>query len=197
MERFSDLNETVYYEDEDHDIERVYGWYDDIDGFLDYLKGLQDDYSQWNGDYCDTWGFFEDNGFDDNQIHDYVEKNLRKVLDDFECLRSSTITLYRLVEVKDEDDVDRTELGRHWSISMDGVLGFIKNQGSYDGYKKCVLVGRTEIENIDWASRTLQFMNGYSFENEYPVVNDYDVDIVEEHMFDTIEEVYEWARSLQ
>lgn len=199
MERFSDLDEHIYYEGEPHSIEQVYEWYHDVESFVSLLEELSTDYSRWHGDYADIWENFEMNGWDYDHIYSFVFETLQNVLGMYEdkYSYSDTIRLYRLIEVKDESEIDTEETGRHWSDNMDGVLGFIKNQGSWEGYEQALLVATTDIDNIDWVSRTMQFLCGYDFEDEYPVIDDSALEIEEKRMFHSVEDMEEWARSLQ
>ena len=197
MERFRDLNETVYYEGEPHGMDTVYQWRMYPEELIELLESLSEDFSRWNGDYCDIWENFELNGWGYDRIYKEVTDCLQKVIDSYESLPydDSEITIYRLLQVGGKSEIDLVDTGRHWSMTLEGVYGFISTQGWYNGMSGVLLKGTTSIDNIDWVSRALQFLCGYDFEDEYPVIDDSHINNIEQIEFRSLEEFKGYVRN--
>lgn len=196
MERFSDLDERTYHEDEPHGMDTVYQWNTYPEELIELLESLSEDFSRWDGSYCDIWENFKDNEWDYDRIYEEVTECLQKVIDSYESLPygTSKITIYRLLQVEDRSEIDLVDTGRHWSMTLEGVCGFISNQGWYDGMVSVLLKGTTDIDNIDWVARVLQFLCGYDFEDEYPVINDSDIHDIEQIEFGSLKEFKDYVR---
>jgi len=120
-------------------------------------------------------------------IHDYeYRENLENSYDELKKLTvNNTIKAYRLLNVDDINDIDKNNLGKHFTTDKQNVtsddflekIGVIDFQGNYNYEKFFVVEVETNINNVDWY-KTFDNRINYYGEDEINFINDKDLKII-------------------
>ena len=120
-------------------------------------------------------------------IHDYeYRENLENSYDELKKLTvNNTIKVYRLLNVDDINDIDKNNLGKHFTTDKQNVtsddflekIGVIDFQGNYNYEKFFVVEVETNINNVDWY-KTFDNRINYYGEDEINFINDKDLKII-------------------
>ena len=106
-------------------------------------------------------------------------------------IKNNTIKAYRLLNVDDINNIDKNNLGKHFTTDKENTtsedflekIGVIDSDGYYDYEKFFVVEVETNINNIDWYKTFNNRINYYG-EDEINFINDKELKII------NIEEIY-------
>ena len=120
-------------------------------------------------------------------IHDYeYRENLENSYDELKKLTiNNTIKVYRLINVDDINDIDKNNLGKHFTTDKQNTtsddflekIGVIDFQGNYNYEKFFVVEVETNINNVDWY-KTFDNRINYYGEDEINFINDKELKII-------------------
>ena len=120
-------------------------------------------------------------------IHDYeYRENLENSYDELKKLTIiNTIKVYRLINVDDINDIDKNNLGKHFTTDKQNTtsddflekIGVIDFQGNYNYEKFFVVEVETNINNVDWY-KTFDNRINYYGEDEINFINDKELKII-------------------
>lgn len=107
----------------------------------------------------DVTGAFDDYNEDPDDIHasysrdNYIEK-IDMYVDKYNTLKNEKfVTIYRLIKLNSIDDLDTTNIGKHWSFEKSGVGAYGEqhpNRGMMSTGEPFVLEAEVNPKNIDW-----------------------------------------------
>jgi hypothetical protein len=112
--------------------------YDNIDGVSDAFDDYKEDPDNIQASYS------RDNYIE--RIDMYVDK-YNKLKNEY------NITIYRLIKLNSIDDLDLTNIGKHWSFEQDGVGAYGEQHPNRDMMstgKPFILEAEVSPKNIDW-----------------------------------------------
>ena len=126
------------------------------------------------------------NYFMNKNLNYELQENLENSYDELKNLiRNNTIKAYRLLNVDDINDIDKNNLGKHFTTDKENTtsddflekIGVIDFEGNYNYKKFFVVEVETNINNIDWYKTFNNRINYYG-EDEINFINDKELKII-------------------
>lgn len=126
------------------------------------------------------------NHFMNKNLNYELQENLENSYYELKNLiRNNTIKAYRLLNVDNINDVDKNNLGKHFTTDKENTtsddflekIGVIDFEGNYDYEKFFVVEVETNIKNVDWY-KTFDNRINYYGEDEINFINDKDLKII-------------------
>ena len=126
------------------------------------------------------------NHFMNKNLNYELQENLENSYDELKNLiRNNTIKAYRLLNVDDINDIDKNNLGKHFTTDKENTrsddflekISVIDFDGNYDYEKFFVVEVETNINNVDWY-KTFDNRINYYGEDEINFINDKELKII-------------------
>lgn len=126
------------------------------------------------------------NHFMNKNLNYELQENLENSYYELKGLiKNNTIKAYRLLNVDDITDIDKNNLGKHFTTDKENTtsddflekIGVIDFEGNYDYEKFFVVEVETNINNIDWY-KTFDNRINYYGEDEINFISDKDLKII-------------------
>lgn len=129
-----------------------------------------------------VFNHFMNNILNSGNIHLMIElqENLENSYDELKNLiRNNSIIAYRLLNVDDINDIDKNNLGKHFTTDKENTtsddflekIGVIDYQGNYEYEKFFIITVETNVSNIDWYQTFDNRINYYG-EDEINFISD-------------------------
>jgi len=126
------------------------------------------------------------NYFMNKNLNYELQENLENSYNELkDLIKNNTIKAYRLLNVDDINDIDKNNLGKHFTTDKENTtstdflekIGVIDFEGNYDYEKFFVVEVETNINNVDWYQTFDNRINYYG-EDEINFINDKDLKII-------------------